>query len=105
MIFYIINKSNILLVYQGTIHKPNLSYLSCPCRKNVGKNDKISNDFKKVLIWATSSCINLIWLNLPASTTLVFVSCLRLERISEINRGLRHNFLVSSVISIPFTFN
>ena len=54
MIFYIINNINILLVYQGTIHKSNLSYLSYPCRKNVGKNDKISNDFKKILIWATS---------------------------------------------------
>jgi hypothetical protein len=54
MIFYIINKVNILLVCQGPIHKANLSYPSYPCRKNVGKNDKISNDFKKILIWATS---------------------------------------------------
>jgi len=54
MILYIINKLNMLLVCQGTIHKPNLSYPSYPCRKNVGKNDKISNDFKKILIWATS---------------------------------------------------
>jgi len=54
MTFYSINKINILLAYQRTIHKPNLSYPSHLCRKNVGKNDKIFNDFKKILIWATS---------------------------------------------------
>jgi hypothetical protein len=43
-----------LIACQGTICKPNLSYLSYPRRKNVGKDDKIFNDFKKILIWATA---------------------------------------------------
>lgn len=54
MMFYIINKVNMLPICQGTIHKSNLSYPSYPCRKNVGKDDKIFHDFGKMLIWATS---------------------------------------------------
>jgi len=40
MILYIINKISMLLECQGIIHKPNLGYLSYPCRKNVGKKTK-----------------------------------------------------------------
>lgn len=38
-----------------------------------------------------NSSIDLIWLNFPASNILVLVSCLRVEKISEINGGLRRN--------------